>query len=210
MGNLKKVQTDVYERIVEVSAELFAENTFQSVGVREIANKAGVNISMISYYFGGKAGILIEILNRFFDMQLNAIKISIVSGDSKEKSIKRLFKNLVKMIKNNTHICLIGFSDLPNNVPEVYDLKVNKTSQLIEIGIQISEKFGIDEKVRKKLTPILGSAMMSMLISHFEHKNYIALTYKINFDDHYYDAYSEILAELFLYGLTGFSKDKPN
>jgi AcrR family transcriptional regulator len=207
MENNKKIWGDAFERIVEASAELFAENAFHSVGVREIANKANVNISMISYYFGGKAGILIEILNRFFDMQFSTLKNSIVETDSKEESIKRLFRNIVDMIRTHTNICLIGFSDLPNNVPEVYELKVNKTHQMMEIGNQISTKFCIDF-YKDELTHILGPAMMSMLISHFTHKNFISQIYKIEFDNTYYDTYSNTLAELFLYGITGFSTEK--
>jgi AcrR family transcriptional regulator len=207
MENNKKIWGDAFERIVEASAELFAENAFHSVGVREIANKANVNISMISYYFGGKAGILIEILNRFFDMQFSTLKNSIVETDSKEESIKRLFRNIVDMIRTHTNICLIGFSDLPNNVPEVYELKVNKTHQMMEIGNQISTKFCIDF-CKDELTHILGPAMMSMLISHFTHKNFITQIYKIEFDNTYYDTYSNTLAELFLYGITGFSTEK--
>ncbi len=207
MENNKKIWGDAFERIVEASAELFAENAFHSVGVREIANKANVNISMISYYFGGKAGILIEILNRFFDMQFSTLKNSIVETDSKEESIKRLFRNIVDMIRTHTNICLIGFSDLPNNVPEVYELKVNKTHQMMEIGNQISTKFCIDF-CKDELTHILGPAMMSMLISHFTHKNFITQIYKIEFDNTYYVTYSNTLAELFLYGITGFSTEK--
>jgi hypothetical protein len=207
MENYKKICGDAFERIVEASAELFAENAFHSVGVREIANKANVNISMISYYFGGKAGILIEILNRFFDMQFSTLKNSIVETDSKEESIKRLFRNIVDMIRTHTNICLIGFSDLPNNVPEVYELKVNKTHQMMEIGNQISIKFCIDF-CKDELTHIMGPAMMSMLISHFTHKNFITQIYKIEFDNTYYVTYSNTLAELFLYGITGFSTEK--
>lgn len=208
MENTKKIYGDAFERIVEASAELFAENAFHSVGVREIANKANVNISMISYYFGGKSGILIEILNRFFDMQMSTLRKSIVDTDTKEESIKRLFSNIVDMIRNNTHICLIGFSDLPNNVPEVYELKVNKTHQMMEIGNQISTKFCIDFCKKDELTHILGPAMMSMLISHFTHKNFISQIYKVEFDNTYYETYCNTLAELFLYGITWFLNQK--
>ncbi|NVN93945.1 MAG: TetR/AcrR family transcriptional regulator [Bacteroidetes bacterium] len=201
----KKIQGDAFERIVDASAELFAENAFHSVGVREIANKANVNISMISYYFGGKAGILIEILNRFFDLQLGTLKASIIETDTKEQSIKRMFHNIVSMIRNHTNICLIGFSDLPNNVPEVYDLKINKTNQMMEIGNQISTKFGIDF-CRQEQNHIIGPAMMSMLISHFTHKNFISQIYKVEFNDEYYDSYCNTLADLFLFGITGFLK----
>ncbi len=208
MENSKKINRYAFERIVEASTELFAENAFHSVSVREIANKAEVNISMISYYFGGKSGILIEILNRFFEMQFNTLKISIVETDTKEESIKRLFRNIVEMIRNNTNICLIGFSDLPNNVPEVYELKVNKTHKMMEIGNQISTKFFIDFSKKDELAHILGPAIMSMLISHFKHKNFISQIYNVEFDNTYYETYCKALAELFLYGITGLSERK--
>lgn len=139
---------------------------------------------------------------------MSTLRKSIVDTDTKEESIKRLFSNIVDMIRNNTHICLIGFSDLPNNVPEVYELKVNKTHQMMEIGNQISTKFCIDFCKKDELTHILGPAMMSMLISHLTHKNFISQIYKVEFDNTYYETYCNTLAELFLYGITGFSNQK--
>jgi len=206
MTAIDKKQTDSFERIVNASAELFAKYSFHSVSVREIASKANVNISMISYYFGGKSGILIEIINRFFDLHFRTIKASIIDTDNQELTIKRLFKNMVNMIRNNTNICLIGFSDLPSNVPEVFELKINKTNQLIEIGNQISTKFGIDLTINKEIALILGPAMMSMLTSHFTHKNSISKQYNVVFDDEYYEKYSNTLAELFLHGILGLAK----
>lgn len=203
-----KNQIDAFEIIVNASAELFSKYSYHSVSVREIANKANVNISMISYYFGGKAGILIEILNRFFDLHFNTIRASIIETDTEELTIKRLFKNMVNMIRLHTDICLIGFSDLPSNVPEVYELKINKSNQLIELGNQISNKFGIDFNNNKDIAYILGPAMMSMLTSHFTHKNSISQQFKVDFDDEYYEKYSNTLAELFLYGIFGLSKNK--
>ena len=133
---------------------------------------------------------------------------SIVENENGEESVKRLFINIVKMIRNHTNICLVGFSDIPNNVPEVYELKINKVNQLMELGNQISAKFNIDFLKSNNITHILGPAMMSMLISHFTHKNFISLTYQIEFNEEYYETYSNTLAELLLYGITGFSNQK--
>ncbi len=110
MVNSKKIQGDAFERIVEASAELFAENAFHSVSVREIANKADVNISMISYYFGGKAGVLIEILNRFFDMHLSTIKNSIVEGDTPQDRLLSLLRCPIdksKLVFNGDYLCWV-------------------------------------------------------------------------------------------------------
>src|SRR5262245_33198928 len=48
----KKVQ------IMEAAEQLFAEKGFDGTPVRDIADKAGVNLAMISYYFGSKEKLL--------------------------------------------------------------------------------------------------------------------------------------------------------
>lgn len=42
------------EQILEAAEELFARKGFEGTSVRELAKKAGINIAMISYYFGSK------------------------------------------------------------------------------------------------------------------------------------------------------------
>lgn len=42
------------EQILEVAEELIAENGFSGTSVRALAAKAGINVAMISYYFGSK------------------------------------------------------------------------------------------------------------------------------------------------------------
>ncbi|MCO5248502.1 MAG: TetR family transcriptional regulator [Chitinophagales bacterium] len=46
------------ENILDKAQLLFSQKGFSGTSVRDIANEAGVNISMISYYFGGKNGLL--------------------------------------------------------------------------------------------------------------------------------------------------------
>lgn len=41
-------------RLLDKAEELFSEHGFEGTSVRQLAGEAGVNISMISYYFGSK------------------------------------------------------------------------------------------------------------------------------------------------------------
>ena len=45
-------------KIIVTAEELFAENGFSGTSVRDIAEKADVNVAMISYYFGSKEKLL--------------------------------------------------------------------------------------------------------------------------------------------------------
>jgi AcrR family transcriptional regulator len=50
--------SDKREHILNVAEELFAEKGFDGTSVRDIAQRAGVNLAMISYYFGSKEKLL--------------------------------------------------------------------------------------------------------------------------------------------------------
>jgi AcrR family transcriptional regulator len=49
---------DKREHILVVAEELFGDKGFDGTSVRDIAQKAGVNLAMISYYFGSKEKLL--------------------------------------------------------------------------------------------------------------------------------------------------------
>lgn len=49
---------DKQVQIMEAAEELFAEKGFDGTSVRDISDKAGVNLAMISYYFGSKEKLL--------------------------------------------------------------------------------------------------------------------------------------------------------
>ncbi|UII28387.1 TetR family transcriptional regulator [Fulvivirga maritima] len=52
------------DRILEAADKLFLEKGFDATSVRELANEAGVNVAMISYYFGSKENLLEEMIAR--------------------------------------------------------------------------------------------------------------------------------------------------
>ncbi len=45
-------------QIIDTAEQLFARNGFDGTSVRDIAEAAGVNSAMISYYFGSKEGLM--------------------------------------------------------------------------------------------------------------------------------------------------------
>jgi TetR/AcrR family transcriptional regulator len=59
-------ENDCRANLIAATTPLFAEKGFNGVGVRELASAAGVNISMISYYFGGKEGLYEAVLSEQF------------------------------------------------------------------------------------------------------------------------------------------------
>jgi len=57
--------TSKREMILNAAEQLFADSGFNGTTTRAIASKAGVNIAMLSYYFGGKEQLLHAVIERF-------------------------------------------------------------------------------------------------------------------------------------------------
>lgn len=58
---MSEEQKDTKLDIIEAAGELFAESGIDAVGIRTIAEKAGVNIAAINYHFGSKENLSVEI-----------------------------------------------------------------------------------------------------------------------------------------------------
>ena len=54
------------QRLLAAAEELFAERGFASVSVRELAERAKVNIAAVNYYFGGKENLYLETVRHSF------------------------------------------------------------------------------------------------------------------------------------------------
>jgi len=59
-------------RLLDAAEELFAERGYEAVGIREIADRAGVNLSGIKYHFGSKRGLYLETIRRSMDRRGSA------------------------------------------------------------------------------------------------------------------------------------------
>jgi AcrR family transcriptional regulator len=60
-------QASALARLVEASGPLFAEQGFDAVSTREIARAARVNLSAITYHFGGKERLYEAVIQRLID-----------------------------------------------------------------------------------------------------------------------------------------------
>ncbi len=67
--------------IINTAEKLFALNGFDGTSVRDIAHEAGVNIAMISYYFGSKE----KLMEAVFEQRTNIIRIKVENLLQNEK-----------------------------------------------------------------------------------------------------------------------------
>jgi AcrR family transcriptional regulator len=61
---------DVKLRILQAAKKLFAQQGFNATTVRQICDEAGANVSLVSYYFGGKDKVFEALFTEFFPNEL--------------------------------------------------------------------------------------------------------------------------------------------
>ncbi len=80
-GEVKKSEI-TKRKIMQSAIRLFAQKDFASVGTREIASDAGVNLSLISYYFSSKENLYTTIINYIVNLGLEYLSDVIKAADN--------------------------------------------------------------------------------------------------------------------------------
>lgn len=101
----KELNKNAEQKIIEVATKLFAKNGFEGASTRDICKEAGVNISLISYYFGGKEGLYKKIVAEIAQGIINYAQVHIMKGGpeiletmNKEEKVQMLFKAMETII----------------------------------------------------------------------------------------------------------------
>lgn len=69
------VYNDKQIQIIETAETLFADRGYDGTSVRDIADEAGVNVAMISYYFGSKE----KLMEALFELRIGSIQMRVES-----------------------------------------------------------------------------------------------------------------------------------
>lgn len=65
---------DTKQKILNAAMYLFNSKGFTGTSVREIANRANVNVAHISYYFKGKGGLLEYLISHYYEGYIQVIE----------------------------------------------------------------------------------------------------------------------------------------
>jgi len=154
---------------------LFAEKGFNGTSVREIADKAEINIAMISYYFGSKE----KLLEAIFDYRGKISKLAIEKIIEKAgiKSIDKIYllidNYIVKILEQQNFYKIMSREQVINSAGPIANLilKMKKNNQeaiarLIEEG-QKKKEFKKNVDINLMMTTIVGTANHLITTKHY-------------------------------------------
>jgi AcrR family transcriptional regulator len=199
-----RIKKDPRQRILDAAIRLFSQKGFAAVGVREIAREAGVNISMISYYYEGKVGILKAIMETFFQGYVQVFDIPDAEQKDPDACAHEIFGNIVRFVRRNLELSLVAYNELPLEVPEIAQLKADWIMRMIKRAAWILERFGLDPSDRIKVG-VVGPTLFSMIMMHFRIRHIQQEVFGLRFDDAYYELFTRMGVTLFLEGIHGLA-----
>jgi AcrR family transcriptional regulator len=93
----RDAENETREKLIAAGETLFAQQGYQRVSVRAIAAAAGVNWSLLGYYFRGKEGLLSEVYRRHCDA-LNGERLRLLEtarADSQPPQLEKVIEAFV-------------------------------------------------------------------------------------------------------------------
>lgn len=108
------MEKDAKEKLLAAGEKLFAEQGLAGVSIRQLANEAGTNSALISYYFGGKEGLYAAILEKQFSAINELLDRVKGSGASSTDKIVGYAHNVVAVHKKMPFLTKFLMGELLN------------------------------------------------------------------------------------------------
>ena len=140
---MEKEKIDKKEHILDIAEDVFSEFGYEGTSTRFLANKAGVNMAMLNYYFGSKDGVLKAVMDRRITnlrQYLQEIKDKPISSTEKLMRAFEMYLNRITENKNfhrviHREISLNQRSELVEFISENIYKNLNVLREIILEGI---------------------------------------------------------------------------
>lgn len=147
-------------RLIEVSRKLFAEHGLDGTSTRDIAKATGLNISLISYYFGGKEGLYKAVLAEFAEETysrmmplLDSLDVENITKESFKKAMRSFLQGLIPYKFAMPEISVLLNREIMAGMPHARDLCDNVFGVIVDRVVAIYKAAQAQGLVRKEIHP---------------------------------------------------------
>lgn len=140
-----KTMQDKRGHLIEVAEQLFGQYGFEGTSIRQLAKEAGVNIAMISYYFGSKEKLVQAVIEAKSEKFQNFIRaLDPIENADPWKKIEKVIDFYVNMISHNHHFHSMIFrevgleqrSEVAEAIAQMVVRNMSAIRDILEEGIQ--------------------------------------------------------------------------
>ncbi len=100
------------EVILDVAERLFSKNGFSGTSIRELAKEAGINIAMVSYYFGSKENLYLAVMERKVVLIRQHLAEAFPNGGNAWDKLYYIIDRYVDRMVDNRNFMNLAFSEM--------------------------------------------------------------------------------------------------
>jgi len=162
-------------QIMEAAEELFSEKSFDGTSVRDIADKAGVNLAMISYYFGSKEKLLEALFT--YRGEHTVMKLESMISDKDKEPLQKM--NLLidyyidKFVNQQCFHKIMSREQVTHQRGPTWDLILNmkkRNQALVKQLVQAGQKSGYFKKnidIPLMMATLVGTVSHVVTAQHY-------------------------------------------
>lgn len=169
------------QKVIDAASFLFFQKGFHGTSVRDIAERACVNVSLISYYFKSKQGLLEHGVTQYYDRYLGVMEETLTAAehDTVLNQLKKLAEAIIQYRQDNLQFSCFILRELSLDSVFVREMAV---TYIAKENYYISNAFfAILTKEQKREYHFLLMQLKGMLISPYilqnEWRNQVAGDY---------------------------------
>lgn len=166
------------ERLVAAARELFAEKGFHATSVRDIAGKAGVNVSMVSYYFGGKEQLYTTIVREFADRIGSLFSEGTVRGLTPHERVRHYARSVMTLHLDNPQLACILHHEMTSPTPVLDGLQEELFPKIFGFLFETFQEGIRNETFRADLDPAAMCYSLASLVNFYHFQK--ALIHRMN------------------------------
>jgi AcrR family transcriptional regulator len=98
--------SQTYERLLQAGLELLDENGFEGLKIRQVTEKAGVNLGMFHYHFKTKDEFTRQVLKHLYEKFFQDFSLESVGEDDPLARLRRALLALGRFFRENRTLLL--------------------------------------------------------------------------------------------------------
>ena len=159
-------------KVAEAAIDLFMTKGYNGTSVRAIANRAGVNVALISYYFGGKKGMLEHLINDYLEGYLQELEKGSDSAEGSYQRLLAIIEAALKFQQEHHRMARLVLRELTLDsilVREVMASYYMKEKHLFRQVLEKGKDEGVFKGMRKEWAILHLRGMITMPYLHAQH-----------------------------------------
>ena len=155
------------ERLLAAGEALFAERGFVGTSVRELAARAGCNLSLIHYYFGSKDGLLTELVRRKAGQVGELLDAVAVEAPDAPAAVRAFVASMVDFATENQAFMRMMFREVIGTPHPAFDAmraRIGKNLQLLDGVLAAGQTAG---HLRPVDRPVAAMGLVGMTLFYF-------------------------------------------